>query len=355
MAPRRRRASRPGARRSPRAIRAPAAAVVETPLLFEAGMDGVYDATIAVVADEDVRAERAAARGHAAVDERAARQLTQDEKARARDVRRRNSGTVRGARARAVSGARQTACIVSTRQPPHPRRRSRAAAAQAAAPRRRAAPARRVLLGVAVLAALLAASSCPRLPDAVRELTLPLRHEDIIRQQAVGQGPRPVAHRGGDLRRVALPRPDVARGRARADADHARRPRATSPACPAARASSRATSPRRRSTSPTARTTCATCSRATTATRCSRSPPTTAGEGNVDRWVARAADGRALARRSSEIPFAETREYVGQVLDVRTDYRRKYRRRARALGGPEKQDVCRTSSPVRQPCGRHLA
>ena len=41
----------------------------------------VYDATIAVVADEDVRAERAAARGHAAVDERAARQLTQDEKA----------------------------------------------------------------------------------------------------------------------------------------------------------------------------------------------------------------------------------------------------------------------------------
>ena len=34
----------------------PAAAVVETPLLFEAGMEGVYDATIAVVADEDVRA-----------------------------------------------------------------------------------------------------------------------------------------------------------------------------------------------------------------------------------------------------------------------------------------------------------
>ena len=27
-------------------------------------MDGVYDATIAVVADEDVRAERAGARGH---------------------------------------------------------------------------------------------------------------------------------------------------------------------------------------------------------------------------------------------------------------------------------------------------
>jgi dephospho-CoA kinase len=59
----------------------PAAAVVETPLLFEAGMEGAYDATIAVIADEDVRRERAAARGHEAVDERAARQLTQDEKA----------------------------------------------------------------------------------------------------------------------------------------------------------------------------------------------------------------------------------------------------------------------------------
>jgi dephospho-CoA kinase len=60
---------------------APPAAVVETPLLFEAGLEGRYDATIAVVADEDLRASRAAARGHAAVDERAARQLTQEEKA----------------------------------------------------------------------------------------------------------------------------------------------------------------------------------------------------------------------------------------------------------------------------------
>lgn len=57
------------------------AAVVETPLLFEAGMDGIYDATIAVTADEAVRATRAAARGHEAVDERAARQLSQQEKA----------------------------------------------------------------------------------------------------------------------------------------------------------------------------------------------------------------------------------------------------------------------------------
>jgi len=60
---------------------APPAAVVEVPLLFEAGMEAIYDATIAVLADEQVRARRAAARGHAVVDERAARQLTQGEKA----------------------------------------------------------------------------------------------------------------------------------------------------------------------------------------------------------------------------------------------------------------------------------
>ena len=57
-------------------------------------MAGAYDATIAVVADEEVRAARAAARGHAAVDERAARQLTQAEKAERATYVVHNSGTV---------------------------------------------------------------------------------------------------------------------------------------------------------------------------------------------------------------------------------------------------------------------
>ena len=73
---------------------APAAAVVETPLLFEAGMEGIYDATVAVVADEAVRAQRAAARGHVGVDERAARQLPQEEKARRATYTVHNSGTL---------------------------------------------------------------------------------------------------------------------------------------------------------------------------------------------------------------------------------------------------------------------
>jgi dephospho-CoA kinase len=58
----------------------PRAAVVEIPLLFESGSDHGFDATIAVIADESLREQRAAARGHEALSERAARQLSQQEK-----------------------------------------------------------------------------------------------------------------------------------------------------------------------------------------------------------------------------------------------------------------------------------
>jgi dephospho-CoA kinase len=56
-------------------------AVVEVPLLFEGGREEVFDTTVAVVAGEELRRQRAAARGHALVDEREARQLSQEEKA----------------------------------------------------------------------------------------------------------------------------------------------------------------------------------------------------------------------------------------------------------------------------------
>ena len=68
--------------------------MIETPLLFEAGLEGMYDATIAIVADETVRNERAAARGHASLDERNRRQLSQDEKARRATYSVENSGTL---------------------------------------------------------------------------------------------------------------------------------------------------------------------------------------------------------------------------------------------------------------------
>jgi dephospho-CoA kinase len=72
----------------------PRAAVVEVPLLFESGMEGAFDATIAVIASEDLRAARAGARGHEALAERSARQLTQEEKAHRATYVVVNDGTV---------------------------------------------------------------------------------------------------------------------------------------------------------------------------------------------------------------------------------------------------------------------
>ena len=72
----------------------PPAAVVEVPLLFESGTEAAFDKTIAVVADEAIRTERAGARGHAAVAERTGRQLSQEEKAERADFEIRNDGTL---------------------------------------------------------------------------------------------------------------------------------------------------------------------------------------------------------------------------------------------------------------------
>ena len=48
-----------------------------------------------------------------------------------------------------------------------------------------------------------------------------------------------------------------------------------------------------------------------------------AGEGNVDRWV-RAAGGSDSFDPATDIPFPETRAYVADVLDRREQYRRHY-------------------------------
>jgi dephospho-CoA kinase len=72
----------------------PRAAVVEMPLLFESGMDRACDATIALVADEHVSYERAAGRGHTRLQERAARQLPQQEKAERATFAVNNDGSI---------------------------------------------------------------------------------------------------------------------------------------------------------------------------------------------------------------------------------------------------------------------
>ncbi|MDQ6729964.1 MAG: dephospho-CoA kinase [Actinomycetota bacterium] len=71
----------------------PRAAVIEVPLLFESGMDHGFDATIAVIADEQTREARASARGHEALTERGARQLSQEEKSQRATYTVRNDAT----------------------------------------------------------------------------------------------------------------------------------------------------------------------------------------------------------------------------------------------------------------------
>ena len=57
-------------------------AVIEVPLLFEADLDSVFDATVAIVAQDPLRAERAGARGTLDLEQRERRQLSQEEKAK---------------------------------------------------------------------------------------------------------------------------------------------------------------------------------------------------------------------------------------------------------------------------------
>ena len=68
-------------------------AVVEIPLLFETGLDGAFDATVAVIADDATRAARAGERGTEQLAERSARQRSQDEKASRASHVVRNDGT----------------------------------------------------------------------------------------------------------------------------------------------------------------------------------------------------------------------------------------------------------------------
>jgi dephospho-CoA kinase len=72
----------------------PRAIVVEVPLLFESGLEGQYDVTVAVVAPDDARAAWAVRRGHAVRAERERRQLEPGEKAARADHVIRNDGSI---------------------------------------------------------------------------------------------------------------------------------------------------------------------------------------------------------------------------------------------------------------------
>ena len=151
-------------------------------------MQGVFDTTVAVITSDEVR--RGAGRGARA---RACR--------RARGAPARSGGEGGPGRARGRE-RRHASRTWSGRCPPCSQgcgdeAEGRADRRQAPAParRRRGRCCRHRCVGAP-------RSLRRRFDKAIQELTLPLRHEDVIRQQAEREGRRRRADRGGDLRRV---------------------------------------------------------------------------------------------------------------------------------------------------------
>ena len=149
------------------------------PLLFESGMDRGFDATIAVIADEEMRDARAAARGHEALAERGARQLTQEEKSQRATYTVRNDGDRRPSSR--PSCRRSLTCWRDEPSDGHARRAGPAARAGGRSARRRVAapPPRARSTGAARRGgrsrSIVAIALLPLAKQAVNEFSLPLR------------------------------------------------------------------------------------------------------------------------------------------------------------------------------------
>ena len=179
-------------------------------------------------------------------------------------------------------------------------------------------------LGVALLAALLAAVVVPRLPDIVRDIALPLSHEDIIRQQAEAKELDPsllaavifaesrfrdaTSHAGA--RGLMQITPDTARYIARlSGGTQFEQGDLSTPQINISYGAYYLRYLLRRYGGNTVLALAA----------------YNGGEGNVDRWITEAS----LSRQTfqiGQIPFLETREYVSRVLDARQEYRDRYSR-----------------------------
>ena len=256
----------------------PRAAVVEAPLLFEAGSADRYTATIAIVADDELRAQRVAGRDQAELERRELRQLPQ---ARRRAARATSSPTTARARS-CAAGWRAILAQTGDGEPPHRRTHPRSRS-----PR------------VALAAVLLE----PTVKRIVRDLTLPLDDVAVIREQAREKHLDPALIAAviyAETKFDARTSPTGAIGLMQIEPATAE---FLAHRSGGDRLRSSPTSRSRRSTSPTAATTCATCSTATTTTRRSRSPPTTAARPTSTSWLAQAhAAGRALHDRLDPVP-----------------------------------------------------
>src|SRR5215213_4780808 len=194
------------------------------------------------------------------------------------------------------------------------------------APQRRRALLRRLawlLAAVVVGGIAVAAIVAPRLDKAVKEIALPLRHEDIIRQQAADKGLDPAliagviytesrfrdqtSHAGAKGLMQLLPSTadDIARksgGTAFVQGDLA---------------------------DPQVNISYGTYYLRYLLERYGGNTVLAiaaynAGEGRVDQWVFDSRHRGEAFDRARHIPFPETRHYVQQVLDVRTRYREEY-------------------------------
>jgi peptidoglycan lytic transglycosylase len=203
-----------------------------------------------------------------------------------------------------------------------PRARPRAAA------QRRRALLRRLtwlLVGVVIVAAVVAAVVAPGVDKAVKEIALPLRHEDIIRQQAADKHLDPAliagviytesrfrdqtSHAGAKGLMQLLPSTadDIARksgGTAFVQGDLA------DPQVNISYGSFYLRYLLKRYGGNVVLAVAA----------------YNAGEGRVDKWVFAARHRGEDFDRARHIPFPETRHYVEQVLEMRGRYRERYKR-----------------------------
>ena len=181
-----------------------------------------------------------------------------------------------------------------------------------------------LVLGAALLAALAAAVIVPRLPDVVRELALPLAHEDIIRQQAGAKELDPsllAAVIYAESRFTDATSEAGARGLMQITPETARY---------IARLSGGTAFEQGDLSTPQVNISYGAFYLRYLLGRYEQNTVLAlaaynGGEGNVDRWLAEARTSeRAFGKE--QIPFTETREYVDRVLDARRSYREKYSR-----------------------------
>src|SRR4051794_9850044 len=207
---------------------------------------------------------------------------------------------------------------------PAPRRRPAGRARREAVRRRRAG----LGAAVALLGALILALTWPGVHDAVQEISLPLRHEDIIRQQAAEKELDPAL-----IAAVIYAESRFRDGQRSAAGAQGLMQITPGTAHEIARKSGGTEFVTGDLATPQVNISYGTWYLRYLMGRYANNrtfalAAYNAGEGNVDRWID-AARRRNVDLTIAAIPFAETRGYVRTVLDARKQYRRSY---ARELG-----------------------